>query len=161
MRLVGYDYAWPGIFYVTVCTAGWRCTLGSLDDGVFASTPVGQIVAEEWLRTPVVRPEVDLDAFVVMPNHLHALLVIGETESERGRSGEFHRAARSLGAVMAGYKSAVTHRVRQLPGWAGRDVWQRGYYEHIVRDDQALDSIRAYIAANPANWRKDKHNRAP
>ncbi|MBI5833504.1 MAG: transposase [Armatimonadetes bacterium] len=158
VRLVGYRYARPGTCSVTVCTAGWRCILARLDDGYLDLTPTGRIVAEEWLRAPVLRPEVELDAFVVMPNHRHAVLVIGETASERGRVGEFHRPARSLGAVLAGFKSTTTSRVRRLPGWSGRAVWQRGYHEHIVRSEGALANIRACVADNPASWRMDRHN---
>jgi len=120
---------------------------------------LGKIVLDEWQKSSIIRREIELDCFVVMPNHIHGIVNfinadVGATGWSPLRSGP---PARSLGAV-AGFKSAVTKRVnekRQSPGVA---VWQRNYYEHIIRDDEELRRVREYIRNNPLSWENDREN---
>jgi REP element-mobilizing transposase RayT len=142
------DYAEPGIYFVTICTWNRACLFGRVIDGSMSLSALGQAAHEAWLDIPTHHPGVEIDGFVVMPNHVHGILRIGAAPS-RGPSGR----GVSLGTIVGSYKASVSRR-----GGGAQRVWQRGYYDHIVRDDRALERIRAYIAANPANWAEDAEN---
>jgi REP element-mobilizing transposase RayT len=143
-----------------------------LDEHVVLSA-FGHVVREEWLRTWDLRPEVTLDEFVVMPNHFHAIVVINDESSDytavgaHGRAPRWSaerpngRAPRSLGSLIAGFKSSVTIRVNQLRGTPNTPVWQRNYYDHIIRDEAELHRIRRYIRDNPRTWATDPDNALP
>ena len=163
IRLRGYDYRGAGIYFVTLCTASRACLFGDVVDDEMRLHPIGAIVREEWLRTPELRPSVELDEYVVMPNHVHGLLVINDAGPMRASTET--RPVKglmpgSVGAIVGQFKSVTTKRVRREFGQAGRRLWQRNYFERIVRDEEALDRIRRYIIANPANWAKDPENPA-
>jgi putative transposase len=110
-------------------------------------TETGRIVVEEWERTLAVRPNVDLDAFIVMPDHLHGIIVATRRDDEAPMpdSGRLHSPTRTIGAIVRGFKAAVVRRV-------GAPIWQRNYYEHTIRGDADLDRIRQYIIGNPGRW---------
>ena len=137
----------------------------------------GQIAHDEWVNTLNIRNNIELDAFVIMPNHIHAIIHIrrrGESHSPYGRGelnspqryekGEcnspqhsprrFVSPSHTVGAIVRGYKSAVTKQLNQLH--IGCEVWQRNYFEHIIRNDMAYQRISAYIKNNPAKWAQDK-----
>ncbi|MEW6490588.1 MAG: transposase [Thermodesulfobacteriota bacterium] len=158
-RLPSFDYAQAGAYFVTVCTAGRRLVFGTVAGPTVDLNGVGRIIEEEWKRTAVLRPGVELDAFVVMPNHLHAVVLLpcGGSASAADRL-RFQRSPRTLGSLVAGFKAAATARVNALRGTPGASVWQRGYFEHVVRDDAALDRIRTYISDNPLQWSLDREN---
>ena len=105
-----------------------------------------------------------MDAFVIMPNHLHGIVFIHKNDAEIGQPAmahsraPLHRAPQSLGAFIAGYKSTVTTQINQLRNSPGTPVWQRNYYEHVVRTSRALDAIREYIVQNPLRWELDTYN---
>ena len=114
---------------------------------------VGEIIRSEWERTGELRPDITLDEFVIMPDHFHAILFISEILQVPGpaiaepvaahRSAQLRRAPRSLGAIIAGFKSAASRRARQ-------SLWQRNYYDRVIRDEEELNRIRNYITYNPA-----------
>ena len=107
------------------------------------------------------RPGVNLDAFVIMPNHVHGVVVIprrGVSQYAPTGSSAFRSPSLTIGAIIRGFKSAATKRVNELRGKPGLPLWQRSYYEHIVRDDEDLGRIRTYITDNPANWAEDREN---
>ena len=181
IRLQGYDYTQPGAYFVTICTHGREMLFGQVVDGEMMLNDYGEIVREEWFRTAQVRPYVALfeDEFVVMPNHIHGIVWIVETDDPVGATqravGAQRRCApttnvrprgatpnnvppRSLGAIVRGFKSAVTRRINARRGTPGARVWQRNYWEHVIRDERALDAIRRYIAANPLRWHLDRYN---
>jgi putative transposase len=115
---------------------------------------LGLIADEEWHCTPALRPNVALDAFVVMPDHMHAVVII-ERQAGDGvgqPQAVFHSPSQTVGAVVRGHKAAVTRRINDVRGEASSPLWLRNYYEHIVRDDADLDRIRQYIVNNPARW---------
>jgi REP element-mobilizing transposase RayT len=164
IRVPGYDYATPGVYYVTINIQYHACVLGMVEDGVMVLSHVGQMVDSWWGNIVARFPCVQHDAYVVMPNHLHGLLRLGyETHEERDEDGvkmdSFGSVA--LDRVMRWFKSATTRDYQvgvDRYGWApypGR-FWQRNYYEHIVRDDRDLDRIRAYIDGNPSRWTEDE-----
>ena len=148
IRLQGYDYAQAGAYFITLCAQGRAHLFGRVMGGAVELSDIGQIVAEEWERTPAVRSNVELDAYVVMPDHMHGILVITHRDDEADAppaTSALRSPKRTIGAIVRGFKAAVVRR-------AGRPIWQRDYYEHIIRSEAALDRIRKYIIANPDRW---------
>jgi len=129
----------------------------------------GEISREEWLRTESLRESVHLypDEMVVTPNHIHGIIWIDESDDNPGRGAaslrpyitqdQYHHFVlpNSLGAIIRSYKSAVTYQINTLRNNRGAPVWQRNYYEHIVRDQSELENISLYITSNPATWQDD------
>ena len=162
IRLPDFDYTEPGAYFVTLCTRDRRCVFGEVTQDSVRLTPVGEIVHEEWRRSSEVRAEVELDGFAVMPNHIHGIVIINGSRLRSGPRAHgrapLHRQGRSLGALVAGFKAAVTSRINRLADTPGAPLWQRGYYEHIVRSNEELARIRQYIAENPGRWAEDSEN---
>ena len=166
IRLKGYDYTQPGAYFVTICTHERAHLFGRVVDGEMVLNAWGEIVRDEWFRTADIRANVELyaDEFVVMPNHVHGIIWIVETgvgatrqvapTTDRPRGP----VSGSLGAIIGQYKSAVTRRINIQRNTPGGRVWQRNYYEHIIRTQRALHAIRRYIADNPRRWHLDRHN---
>jgi REP element-mobilizing transposase RayT len=146
-RLQGYNYALSGAYFVTICTHERACLFGAVNAGEMQLSRVGQYAASCWLAQPEHFANVDLDAWVMMPNHLHGILVI---DSDREPSSTV-----TLGAILNTYKGAVTRMVRRLPGCAELRVWQGRYHDHIIRDEGRLNTIRQYVMDNPARWQED------
>lgn len=159
LRLPWWDYSEAGWYFITICTKDRQCTLGEVVEGSMVLTPAGQIVEEEWQRTSAVRHHVNLDEFVIMPNHLHGILVFtgdpGKT-SQRDVSTKSRLIAHSLGAIIGQFKSICTKRIRKS-GYS-QFSWQSNFYEHIIRDEASLEKIRQYIVDNPAKWDEDENN---
>ncbi len=186
IRLPGYDYTRAGAYFVTLVTHDRECLFGEIVGGEMRLNTWGEIAREEWFQTAVVRPYVMLrdDEFVVMPNHIHGIIwIVGDCEGNGdddivgaqrrcaptwGRGTHAIRPIRgatptnvipgSLGAIIRAYKSATTKRINALRGTPGASVWQRNYYEHIIRDEEDLQRIRQYIQDNPARWAMDREN---
>lgn len=162
IRLKDYDYARGGAYFVTVCTYNHQCLFGEIINGEMQLKNFGQIVSGEWLRTPQLRPNIVLDVFIVMPNHLHAILII------EGRGvlpyapapTNFRSPSQTVGAIVRGFKSAVTKQVNEMRNTPGLEVWQRNYYEHIIRNENERNLIRQYIVYNPQKWEFDRENPA-
>jgi REP element-mobilizing transposase RayT len=147
MRLPAYDYRSAGAYFVTICT---------YERELLFEDPVLRRVAERlWQRIPRHFPHVRLDEWVIMPNHIHGILVIVGDPLPRRASGV---EAGSLGAIVGNFKSVAARRINRLRGTPGMPVWQRNYYEHVVRDEGTLKAIRQYIADNPAQWEWDTYN---
>lgn len=115
----------------------------------------GSIVREEWLKTAIIRPELELDEFVIMPNHLHGIIIINDklkspakfNVGTHGRAS-LQRKPRSLGSIIAGFKSGVTKRINEKRNTPQNPVWQSRFYDRIIRNDKELENIREYIAYN-------------
>ena len=163
MRLQGYDYRQSGAYFVTICTYQRHNTFGTVIDGNMVLSQWGEIVNDEWRRTETVRANVELDAYVIMPNHLHGVVLIVEDAAANKSASEYHNAklrntAGSLGQIIGHFKSIATKRIRTVAATREAPVWQRGYYEHIIRNEASLNEIRAYIVANPGRWSEDSLN---
>lgn len=163
IRLKGYDYSQPGSYYVTICAFDGHYLFGDISHGRMILNKYGNIARQEWLRTEKIRKNVRLDAFVVMPNHLHGIIVITSVNNGRGvlqyaPATAFQSPSNNLGAIICGYKSAVTKQINELNDQNGDKVWQRNYYDHIIRNRQDLNRVRKYIRDNPKNWKEDKLN---
>ena len=177
-RLPGYDYS-TGVFFITICTHQQIPLFGAIADGRPVLTSLGRLVTEEWHKTAILRA-VGLGEFVVMPNHFHAIVSVGEAtavamegsgasiaplRSTPNSAGivtapitafAIVRGPSTLGSLVAGFKSAVTSRARRELAW-DRPVWQRNYHEHVVRNEADLTNIQQYISSNPANWSTDRY----
>lgn len=152
MRLEGFDYR-HGWFCVTACVQHRRHVFGRVVRGSMVPSRAGEIAAEEWLRTAKVRYDVQLDAFVFMPDHFHAIIRV---ESDDARPKPCRGpVARSLGAIIKVYKSHAARRVQSETGFSARDLWQRGFHEWVIRGPRHLNACRAYIANNPIRWEYD------
>lgn len=162
IRLKDYNYARNGAYFITVCAFDHQCLFGEIVNGEMQLKDFGQIVYDEWLRTAKLRPNVVLDVFIVMPNHFHAILII----ESRGVSTyapaptNFRSPSQTVGAIVRGFKSAVTKQVNEIRNTPGLDVWQRNYYEHIIRNENERNLIRQYIIYNPQKWEFDRENPA-
>jgi len=159
LRLPAYNYAQAGAYFVTLVTHARECLFGQVIDGEMRLNALSEVVAEEWQRTADVRREVELDVFVVMPNHAHGIVVFNPV----GAHGcaplpQPFRPPRSLGSFVAGFKAAVTKRINGIRGTPELPVWQRNYHEHVIRNEEDRDRIRQYIAGNPTCWDQDREN---
>lgn len=186
-RMQGYDYGSPGWYFVTICTHDRQCIFGEIIDGKMALNKCGRIAQQEWKKTESIRDNVILDAFVIMPNHMHGIVGIVDSDNNVGayrhtpphrhtplrdtksstESGsrnenqngrKFQSPSKTLGAIVRGYKSAVTTQINKKQDATGQSVWQRNYHDHIIRDEQSLERIRYYIIHNPAQWQEDQNN---
>jgi putative transposase len=187
IRLKDFDYSSLGKYYITICTLNRECLLGDIHDGKMIMSASGDIVRREWLLTQVVRTEIELDAFVIMPNHLHGIISICSC-----RGDPQHKSSTDLGGldlslpvgadrpnknieqIQASQRGAPTLKPRTIGSIVGQFksnstkgirgsacagfYWQRNYYEHIIRNESEFRQIRKYILENPANWNVDQDN---
>ena len=173
IRLEGYDYSQRAGYFVTICVQDRGCIFGTIANGTMRMNTIGRIIEEEWLLTPGIRPTVELDRFVVMPNHVHGILYLlgdgggaaqhpPESVGANGysplRRRPFESPSMTIGAILRGFKGASTKRVNQFRNTPGHRVWQRNYYEHIIRNEKELSRIQAYIIDNPLQWSNDPDN---
>lgn len=176
LRLKDYDYAQAGTYFVTVCTQNRECLFGEVVEGEVQLNEIGRMVASVWQAIPDHYPHVVTDEFVVMPNHMHGILFFdhpavgaglvpaleGSIDPNRATT---RVAPTMLGDVVGAFKSRATVGYIQgvkncgWPPFAGR-VWQRNYYEHVIRNEDDLARIREYIASNPLQWALDRENPA-
>jgi putative transposase len=166
IRLPGYDYTLPGAYFITICTNEKRCLFGEVIEGDMRLNAYGQIVQEEWLKTGTLRPNIELDVFSIMPNHVHGIIVLHDNRrviarydsTEHRPSYLGHLPPSSLPSITRAFKSAVTRRINEIRNILGLAIWQRGYYEHIIRNEVDLNATREYIQNNPGKWADDEEN---
>ncbi|MBK9422419.1 MAG: hypothetical protein IPN44_15435 [Flavobacteriales bacterium] len=198
IRLRGYDYTQRGAYYVTICTDDRSHAFGRIADAIVCLSPLGHIVDECWHAIPTHFPNVMIDAFIIMPNHVHGVVVIADHAGARdlapdavappdaivtpvpdttpspdydtimvpstpdGGSPPRTRPRiipGSLGAIVQGFKAGVTRQARKRGVAVPSTIWQRNYYDHIVRDAEDHARIAKYIADNPVNWELDRFRR--
>jgi putative transposase len=176
IRLQGYDYSASGAYFITICTYQRQCLFGDVVNGMMELNSFGRLAQSCWQRSPHHFPQVDLDAFVIMPNHVHGILRLGCTI---GRGEAFGRETSddckdclpnasplqpmpkgtksgSIAAIVQNFKSVSTRRINQSQQNTGTTIWQRNYYEHIIRDETTFQAIRQYIQNNPQDWIEDQ-----
>jgi REP element-mobilizing transposase RayT len=161
VRLPGYDYTSPGAYFITIVTRDRQVLFGEVSLGEMHLNPYGQIVLEEWLRSGEIRSELEVEASVVMPNHLHGILVLSNVKA-RGtvplRQSFAKPVSGSIPTIIRSFKAASAKRINEARGTPGLAVWQRNYHEHVVRDEKDLDRIYQYILNNPLQWELDEEN---
>jgi REP element-mobilizing transposase RayT len=190
IRLKGYDYGQLGVYCITLCTHEKQCWFGEIRDSKMCLNQLGNIVVQEWLRTPQMRPEIVLDEWIMMPNHLHGILIITDASptsvgahrraplsghaplsepaplsqkspnqhppnSNLSNPPQLRRHSNSLSSIIAGFKSTTTKRINVIRETPRIPLWQRNYYESVVRDTEHLEHVRNYIRANPSCWIDD------
>jgi putative transposase len=165
LRLEDYGYDQPGGYFVTTCTFGRENLFGEIQDGSMRLNQYGQIVRECLEAIPEHFDNAAVDQFVVMPNHVHSIVVIMNVGARHAvpltRGERFGKPmAKSLPTIVRSFKSATTKRINDLSQTPGRPIWQRNYYEHVIRNKHSLHRIREYISNNPARWDFDRENPA-
>lgn len=190
MRLRGYDYSQPGGYFVTICAQHRKCMFGTIIDGKIQLNEVGKIIVESWNYIPQHFPSVELDEYVIMPNHLHGIIVLGTAErdipyslvgagfprptvqieqptpstvearsprpSENATNRRGEVTSPSLGKIVAYFKYQSTKHINQHYNMPGTRIWQRNYYDHVIRNDPDLQRLRQYIHNNPIKWILDQ-----
>lgn len=170
IRLKNYDYSQAGAYFVTVCAQNRECVFGKIDDGVMQLNDAGRMIETWWYELSHKFPMIDMDVYTVMPNHFHGIIAIvgtaprGHPNPDRSlHEGQPHRVAPTLGNIVNWFKTMTTndyiqgvrhHQWRPFPG----KLWQRNYYEHIIRNEDDLDKIREYIIYNHIRWDDDEEN---
>jgi len=176
IRFRGYDYSQPGAYYLTLCTHEKEHLFGEIAGGEMKRNECGEIVRQGWEDFPRRYPAVQVDSFVVMPNHIHGILLVGaihelpqgdfQGATRESPQRQFQRAVhepplrrRMLLPKLIGYlKMTTSKRINEIRGTPGSPVWQRNYYEHIIRNEDELGKIREYVATNPVQWLADPEN---
>jgi putative transposase len=180
IRLQGYDYAQAGAYYVTMVAEGRERLFGEVVDGEMRLNAAGQMIEKWWLELAHKFPTISLGAYVIMPNHSHGIIIINDVRADVGadlrvgpalkddnvymETGAHAGAPRpDLPTIVQWFKTMTTNEymrgVKQLewPAFNGK-LWQRNYYEHIIRNDEDYNRIHLYIESNPLNWSRDKEN---
>ena len=171
IRLKGHDYSSSGFYFITICTWKHLHLFGEIQNGRMMIDRYGKNAEKEWFRTVEIRKNIKLHEFVVMPNHLHGIIEIVSHRNVDCR-GTAHCAqikrtpqkeqfgkpsSNTIPSIIRSYKGAVTRQIRELENNTGLNVWQRNYYEHIIRNEESYLKISEYILANPLKWRLDKY----
>lgn len=191
IRLKDFDYSQNGYYYVTICTKDRECLFGKIDNGKMVLNQAGNVADKCWLEIPKHYPFVILDEFIIMPNHVHGIIVIQHTNVGANNhspvrfaknNSSVHGANNNLplringtsgtvGAIVRGFKIGVTKwfhfqmvgannysPVHGAKNNQSVQIWQRNYYEHVIRDEEELDRIREYIQTNVLKWNEDSEN---
>ena len=190
IRLQSFDYGSAGAYFITICCYEKQHLFGEVLEDKIRLNEMGLIVGEEWQRSEEIRAEMTMDAFVIMPNHIHGIVFIQSERVKKLRIGgnvsdessptttfianvgahgraplhgdtandSMHRKPKSLSSFVAGFKSVCTKRINLLRNTPRLSVWQRNYYEYVIRNEADLDRIRSYIRTNPKRWTNDKYH---
>jgi putative transposase len=180
IRLKGYDYTRDGAYFVTICTRDRACLFGTVVNGEMLLNQYGREVAGCWMWLAQRYSYVHLDQWVVMPNHVHGIIVIVDDRRGGSRTDPTRTAPttglvgqstvdidglwiastkrKTLGRLIGAFKTVSTRRINGVRSTPGAKVWQRNYYEHVVRNRLQLRRVRRYIASNPSRWELDREN---
>ncbi len=181
IRLKDYDYSQPGAYFITLVTIGRDNLFGQINEGEMKSNRYGEIVQKTWSNLSHHYSHISLDGFVIMPNHVHGIIVINDDNSkgeslknvvasgidsqnpsnlrDEQKTRPRLPAGHGLSEIVRWFKSFSARSINNLRGQTGQPVWQRNYYEHIIRNQGEWDTIRAYIADNPRRWMEDHEYR--
>lgn len=167
LRLPGHDYATPGAYFLTLCTHQRACIFGRVEKGEMQLSQFGEIVQGHWSKLPKHHAHLRLDAFIVMPNHLHGILILENgwggaiapetnqiTNPQSSNSSKL-RKCHAISEIVRGFKTFSAKRINEIRQTPGIPVWQRNFYDRIIRDDAGLQKVRAYITQNPKVWEQD------
>lgn len=189
IRLKDYDYSTTGAYFVTICSWNRECLFGDIADEKVRLNESGDAVMKYWNVIPGYFPHVETDEFIIMPNHIHGIIVFGHnvgaqfiapykktatenqgvigkglinqapTENNGMNQGVINHAP-TVGEIVRAFKAQCTREINQMRNSPGFPVWQRNYYEHIIRNEDEMNSIREYLINNPARWAEDENNPA-
>ncbi|MDD4203125.1 MAG: hypothetical protein PHQ52_06630 [Candidatus Omnitrophica bacterium] len=158
IRVKEFDYSQEGLYAVTICTQNKHHIFGEIDNGEMILNKYGKIAKKHWTSIPNRYPNVKLDKYIIMPNHVHLIVEI------KPLVGAIHelplpqkRRNMLLPKLIGYYKMNSSKQINQIKKTPGYRLWQRNYYEHIIRNEKDLSYIRYYIDNNPSNWEKDHY----
>ena len=174
-RAPWWDYNNNGAYFITICAAGGKCLFGKINADEIILSETGVIVQQEWEKSFEIRAELFCDAFVIMPNHIHAIVQIKNNQNDHAPKtpdntdayhssaaatpadtpGVSHRAPKSLSSFIAGFKSSATKQINEWRRAPKTPVWQSRFHDHIIRNDDDYAHIKHYIETNPSNWKTD------
>lgn len=170
IRLKEYDYSLEGMYCITICVNNRECLFGEIVNEEMVLNESGCMAKKVWLSLPERFPEIRVDEFIIMPNHMHGIIIIDRENvgaipcgcPETGRAGT-RPAPTKIGNVIGAFKSLTTNEyIRNVHqnNWKPfeKKLWQRNYYEQIIRNEEELNRIREYIVNNPISWEKDNEN---
>ncbi len=177
IRIDGFDYSSHGAYFITICSHDRSCVFGEIIHDRVVLNKYGNIVVDEWMKSAQIRDEIQLDEFVVMPNHFHGIVWIVGNESVGAYghtplpyvntpmstnvfrfepvSKKFVSPSRTVGSMVRGFKAGVTIRVHKEEEALYGPIWQRNYWERFIRDEIELNHIREYVRDNPKKWEAD------
>jgi putative transposase len=172
IRLKGYDYSQNGAYFITLCVQDRNPIFGRIVNGEMQLNEFGAIARDEWQKTADMRKNIEMDEFIVMPNHFHGIIVIDDgingtgtlqrapTAPTREQFGK--PTSNTIPTIIRGFKAAVTKQINTIQINAGvynmpERIWQKNYYEHVIRNETSLNKIREYIMSNPLNWKEDDY----
>ena len=163
VRLPEYDYTTPGAYLVTICTQNHICLFGRIETDKVILSELGLIAEKYWKKIPEHFKNVKLDEYIVMPDHIHGILILSEDRRDTAcRVPTYERFSRpvpgSLSTIIRSFKSSFTGHVNKLHSTPGRKIWQGRYYEHVIRNPNDLKGIREYIINNPTRRSFDREN---
>ncbi len=144
IRLKGYDYSQPGFYFITICTWQRECLFGEIKNAQMHLNRLGEVIQYNWHLLAQKFSNIRLDTFIIMPNHIHGILHISQ------------QLKIDLPEIIRSFKTTSARRINQLRATQGIPVWQRNYYEHIIRNHETLTKIRQYITDNPQSWERDQ-----
>jgi len=168
IRIKGYNYSQKGIYFITLCCQDKEHFFGEILNDKMILNEFGKIIKEEWEKSPIIRTNISLGEFIIMPDHFHAILQIDYqiTHKENYIPNQFKSPSQTIGAIIRGFKGATTTRIKKLNSIStgesqfaptqAKKIWQRNYFEKIIRDQKAYDNITQYIIDNPKKWKKEK-----
>lgn len=162
VRLPKYDYTQQGAYFITVVTQNRNYLFGQIVEGIMCSNTFGNIVSQVWQSIPKHHPKTVVDPFIIMPNHMHGIInIVGARRAvPLHQYEEFGKPVPgSIPTIIRSFKSETTRRINNLRKSPGAKVWQRNYYEHVIRDENDYEKIFEYILTNPQNWLKDNEYR--
>lgn len=158
VRIKGYDYSKEGMYFITICTQNRECILGTIKNEKSILNDYGKIINEEILKTNEIRQNAEINNYIIMPNHVHMIIEINEKlgfEDKDSNQGvcntPLQSPSQTIGAIVRSIKGKISSKI-------GYRIWQKNYYEHIIRNEKELYKIQEYIQYNPLNWDKDKFN---
>jgi REP element-mobilizing transposase RayT len=150
LRLKGFDYSSSGAYFITICTHDRECILGDIINGEMQLNQFGKIARLHWQQLSQRYRNLEIDESIVMPNHLHGILILLGSSSDRRKS---------ISEIIRGFKTFSARQINSIRHQYGVPVWQRNYYERIIRNEEELNNVRQYILNNPQNWDADTHNK--
>jgi putative transposase len=161
-RLREYDYSIPGAYFITLVASQRKCIFGNVIEGQMQLNRYGHLIEAAWMDLPSHYPQVNLGTFIVMPNHVHGIVLINEVDhltrsggAEIRNSSKMDIALYGLSEIVRALKSYSARRINELRKMHGNPVWQRSYYDRIIRNEAELHDIMQYILSNPMNWQED------
>ncbi len=158
LRLPEYDYSQPGAYFVTICTQERKPIFGEIRNGIMGLNICGCVIVDCWMWIMKQYPYVFLDEWMIMPNHFHGIIVIQDMECRGGSRAAPTQKRKPLGQLIGAFKTVAAQSIRRVTGINGQKVWQRNYFEHIIRDEKSWLKIQEYILTNPLRWELDREN---